>query len=555
MKKENQVPDDEIRRQDVPDASPADPAAPGETREETSPPENAERPDAGKKKKRRGVSRKFRYGTLSTVLTLVVVAAVVLVNVVASLLNDRYPLNLDLTSDKMFTLSEESIKVAQSVDTDVDVVVFAGEENFSDATTDSTAGSIMRQFYELMKQYESQSGGHVKTTYLDLVANPTLTSQYSAYDVEAGDILFIGNGKYKKSNINDLAEYNTSYYSTTISGSNVEKTVASQLVTITSEYTPVVALLTGHDEASYSIQGLQSVLSSNNYEVREIDITGSEELGDDVNTLVIVAPSKDYTADEIKKVREWLNNGGNLGRNLAVFANYEADCPNLYEYLNVDFGIEVTNNLVIETNVNRQYGYNQYYPYADIADTDYTADSMGDKKALAMITRQLLTHKDDDSSSSLFNTDLITFSDQAQLVALQEALAKNENSGGEATVTPFSPDETPVVGAALATKWETGDSGESRVAHVLVSGSQDLIHTSLLSSMTTVNNEEFILDVFGQMTGNQETVSISTKSLEQTTVSFSGGQALVIGFGVFTIGLPAVTLIICLVVFLRRRHL
>lgn len=82
------------------DASPVDPAAPDETREETSPPENAEQPDAGKKKKRRGVSRKFRYGTLSTVLTLVVVAAVVLVNVVASLLNDRYPLNLDLTSDK-----------------------------------------------------------------------------------------------------------------------------------------------------------------------------------------------------------------------------------------------------------------------------------------------------------------------------------------------------------------------------------------------------------------------------------------------------------------------
>ncbi len=88
--------------------------------------------------------------------------------------------------------------MAQSVDTDVDVVVFAGEENFSDATTDSTAGSIMRQFYELMKQYESQSGGHVKTTYLDLVANPTLATQYSAYDVESGDILFIGNGKYKK---------------------------------------------------------------------------------------------------------------------------------------------------------------------------------------------------------------------------------------------------------------------------------------------------------------------------------------------------------------------
>ena len=127
---------------------------------------------------------------------------------------------------------------------------------------------------------------------------------------------------------------------------------------------------------------------------------------DSINTVVIAAPSKDYTDDEIKKIREWMNNGGNLGRNLAVFVNYQADCPNLYEYLNVDFGIEVTNNIIIETDVNRQYAYNQYYLYGDIADTDYTGNSAGDKKALTMVTRQLLTHRESDTSSTLFNTEM-----------------------------------------------------------------------------------------------------------------------------------------------------
>lgn len=550
MNKDNQTPvpgqepENEIRQQDVSDVTEEKVA---ETEKAEMPEDNTPKAEAHGKKKHRGVSRKFRYGTLSTVLTLVVVAAVVLVNVVASLLNDRFPLNLDLTSDKLFTLSEESRQVAQSIDADIDVVVFAGEENFSDATTDSTAGSIMRQFYELMKQYEAQSGGHVKTTYLDVVANPTLASRYSEYEVQSGDILFIGNGKHKKANINDLASYTSSHYSTTISGSQVEKIVASNLVNISSEYTPVVALLTGHDEASYSLQGIQSVLSANNYEVREIDITGSEELGDDINTLVIAAPSKDYTDDEVKKVREWMNNGGNLGRNLAVFVNYQADCPNLYEYLNVDFGIEVTNNLIIETDINRYFRSNQSWLYGDIADTDYTGNSAGDRKALTMLTRQLLTHRESDTSSTLFNTDLITYSDSAQLVTLQE--------GQTEEVTPFEPEETPVVGTAMATRWETGEDGESRTSHVLVSGSQDLVSPALRSYMTTVNNEEFTLDLFGEMTGNQETVNISTQSLDQAILSFSGGQALVIGFGIFTIGLPAVTLIICLVVFLRRRHL
>ena len=56
---------------------------------------------------------------------------------------------------------------------------------------------------------------------------------------------------------------------------------------------------------------------------------------------MIAAPSKDYTDDEIKKIREWMNNGGNLGRNLAVFVNYQADCPNpvSYTHLAISSGV------------------------------------------------------------------------------------------------------------------------------------------------------------------------------------------------------------------------
>lgn len=78
----------------------------------------------------------------------------------------------------------------------------------------------------------------------------------------------------------------------------------------------------------------------------------------------------------------------------------------------------------------------------------------------------------------------------------------------------------------MATRWETGEDGESRTSHVLVSGSQDLVSPALRSYMTTVNNEEFTLDLFGEMTGNQETVNISTQSLDQAILSFSGGPGV-----------------------------
>ncbi|MCI9415339.1 MAG: GldG family protein [Clostridiales bacterium] len=511
--------------------------------------------------RKKGMSRKFRYGSTSTIVTVVVIVAVFLLNIVAGILNDRYPLSLDLTKEKLFSMSDESAKVAANVKEDVEVLVFYPEEYFASSTTDTAASSILRQFYELMPQVEAKSGGHVKTTYIDLTANPTLATKYSKYDVATQDILFLAaSGKYQKANLNDLAQTSSSSYSysQTITGSNVEKTVASKLNIISSEYTPVVTILTGHEEASAVVSGVQSLLGSNNYEVRELDITGSEDIGDDVNTLVIAGPTKDFTSDEIKRIREWLNNDGKMGRNLMVFVNYTGECPNLYDFLNVEYGIEVTDNVVMESDPSRQYSYNSFYTYADVADSDYTIEISGSKKVLTMVTRQLLTHKDSSTSNTLFNTDLITFSDKARLMKMQDATGKSDESqaaGDNLSSLAFDPEETPVIGAAMATKWDTGENNEELSTRVFVSGSADLVNSSIISQMRTVYNGDMVLGVMNGVTGNEDSVNISTLSLERETLEIDGKLALWLGFGVFTIGLPVITLVICLIVFLRRRHL
>ena len=55
-------------------------------------------------------SRRFKHGTMATVITIVVVAVVVLVNVVAGLLLGLFPSSLDLTDNNRFQLGEESIE-------------------------------------------------------------------------------------------------------------------------------------------------------------------------------------------------------------------------------------------------------------------------------------------------------------------------------------------------------------------------------------------------------------------------------------------------------------
>ena len=54
-------------------------------------------------------SRRFKFGSLATVITAVFVAAIILINVVAGLLLDRFPISIDLTADNRFELTQDSI--------------------------------------------------------------------------------------------------------------------------------------------------------------------------------------------------------------------------------------------------------------------------------------------------------------------------------------------------------------------------------------------------------------------------------------------------------------
>lgn len=527
--------------------------------EEASPEEDSEpageKPKKAKKEKVKRDTRKLRYGGMATALTAVVVVVIVLVNVVANILSERFPLNLDLTADKLFTLSEESQEVAEGITKDVEVLVFVQESELESASTDGV-GAIFKQLYEALRLYDSYSGGKVKTSYIDLNSDPQLALQYQEYEVEYYDVLFLCGDRYQKTSIVDMFTYDETaynYYGSIVpQDSMVEQTLASNLMMVTSDVTPEVLFLTGHDEDSYTATGLQSILEVNNYSVTTLDTTGSEEFSEEAVMAVIAAPTRDYSDDEIERLREWLDNDGKLGRQLIVFVNYAADCPNLYEFLEVEYGLEVTNNLVQETDANRVYWRQPSWVYADIGSNDYTVDIVGDR-VLTPIARQILMHESTNSQASLYNTALLTYPESARLVRMEDALAEPEEGEEQEAPEAFEADEYPIVGAAMATKWGYDSDNNTISTNVLVFGSNSMAYDNF-TSMSTVYNEEFLLGMANGITGNETPVNISNKPLEQTSLEFTAGQMNVF-FIVFVAIIPVVILIVCLVVFLRRRRL
>lgn len=511
----------------------------------------------GKKKHKwtREDTRKLRYGGMATGLTAIVIAFVVIINVVAGILNDRFPLTLDLTNNKLYTLSDESKAVAKTITKDVQIVVFSPKSEYeSPSTGNDYVNTIYKQFFEYTKEYGTLTNGKITVSYVDLTANPTLASKYTQYSVSSGSILFLCGTRYQTAAATDLYTYDQSsyyYYGTyTNVQSLVEQVLGAKITMVSSENTPVVTLLTGHNEDSDTTSGLKSILGLNNYTTESLDITSSTAFNTKSTLAVIAAPSTDYSKDEITKLRNWLDNSGSLNHQLMVIVNYQAACPNLYEFLNVEYGIQVTDNLVYETSTNNMYNNNAYYAYGNIASTDYTKD-LTSSRLLLPVCRQILTNKENNTQNALYNVDVGTFPETAKLVKMSDAVKSSSDSS--TTVTPKAASEYPIIGLAYATKWKYDSNNTAHYTNVLVSGCQQAFISGVLS-MTSVDNEKVTLNLLNGFTGNSNKVTISSKTLDKTSLEFTSMQANIF-WVVFVFLVPIALLVVCIIVFVRRRRL
>ncbi len=507
---------------------------------------------AKKAKKSKRDSRRFRYGSMATAVTAVVAVLVVVLNVVVSLLADRFPINIDLTQNKLFSLSDNSVAIAKSIDKDVQVIVFGSEDLYKNPNLDAQyyqLEALYKEIYKALQQYTSYSGGKVTVKYEDLNLNPQLATQYNKYEVTSGDILLLCGDRYQKVSFNDMFEISGDGYTQaqTVS-SKVELTLASRIKNVMKDKVQVITAFVGHEEDENTVSALKSIYEANGYDFKELNLASSEEIDAGTVAGLIVGPTKDFTADEIERLQKWLDNDGKLDRNLMVFADFQADCKNLYEFLNVEYGLEVTDNLVMETSLTRTFRYSGYYPYADTADTDFTKDLSGSANVLTPLTRQIVTHKENNSENSLYNVPIITFPESAKLMKIKDATDENASSEDDKS---FAADAYPINGMAASVKWTYVDNEQVKT-NVILSGSTQMI---LAASQANVKNENVLMSALGAMTGVVDDINVSTKSLERDTITFSDSTTLIVGLGVFTVGIPVIILIICLVVFLKRRHL
>ena len=513
-----------------------------DTVEETAPAADTEKesvkPEKSPKRKKFN-PRSFRHGTLSVVLTLVFIAAVVVVNVIVGLISERFDTTADLTDEGIYSLEESTEKyLEEQLTSDVSITVLTPETEFESRNT------AYKQVNELLKKMDMASS-HVSLSYLDLNQNPNYTSQFKS-ETLAADYIVVESEKTGRYRIISPLEYflfNETYlyyYGTqVIEGSNIEQEAVSAMMYVSNDDLVRVAFTEGFGEQDSS--ALQTLLTKNGYEVETLNLTTTGEIDPDIDFVVMFAPSMDVDNEHLTKLDRFLDNGGAFGKNLLYFASTEQpQTPNIEAFLN-DWGISIGYSVIGQSDMN--YLISQYTAYAhlqQICDTSYAGNTYGSSLYYyGAFMRPITQIWGEESRGGVEQQVLIQTYDNAFLYPLD---IDEEFSIDTAESGVF-------IDALAAYRVHSTTQDISTVAAF---GSYQMADLSFMS-MSNGSNADFIINMFNYISGKEDSITIKSKSFSSITLDMNVQTATTLGI-VLCIVVPVVVIVLGIVIWVRRRH-
>lgn len=266
--------------------------------------------------------RQARYGSNALLLSVAVLGILAVINYLAV----HNPQSWDVTEDQQYSLSPESVALVETLDSPVQVKGFY-TPNLARARDN---------LKPLLDQYQIASDGNITYEFIDPNSNPLQADQYGV--TRDGSLVVLQD---------DRSEVLTT---------PSERTISSAIIRVTQGNPKAVYFLTGHGERDLEegSQGgytsAQSGLESKNYTVQTLNLLSQGTVPDDADVVVVAAPQKPLSPDEVDALDSYLSDGGSLmvmiepsvTSGLAV-----ADDP-LATYLQETWGVEVHDDVIVD---------------------------------------------------------------------------------------------------------------------------------------------------------------------------------------------------------------
>jgi ABC-2 type transport system permease protein len=460
--------------------------------------------------------RKFRGRMYITVLTAVVFVIIMVINMLVTKLN----IQVDLSSGKMYTLTENTMELVSDLSDDLTIYYLV------------QSGNEMELFKKVVEKYDGLSN-KITLEYKDPVLYPTFAKEYTEEEISENSFIVVNktNGRSKYIDYNDMlvqeVDYNT--YSTTTTGVDVEGELTSAIQFVTSAKLPVMYVVEGHGETEIG-SGFEEAIGKMNVSIKQLKTMSATSIPEDCGVLYLNAPTTDFTQEETAMIKDYLAAGGKL---LAT-VNYKTSGLENYVTILEYYGVEVVSDIIFEGNMDMLYSNNPMYLLPKVENHDITTRAAGSNIPVIM-PQSVVVAVSDTKRSSLVVSPLLTTS-EASYAKDPENITTAEKKEGDL--------EGPFHVGITAT-----DNYNGTETKLVVFSTEFTFDDNTLSYA----NLDILSGTVGYLVGeNASMLSIPTKSVEAQYIYPSQAQALAWG-SIIIIFIPVAILAFGIVVSLRRR--
>jgi hypothetical protein len=507
-------------------------------------------PDSNPNKKSKINKKKLKYGSIAVSITLVIIALAVVLNVVLSMLSDKYSLKVDLTKNKLYAISDTTTEYLKNLNKDVDIVVTMEKSDFESDPYLQYAKVIFDKFENL--------SDHITIKYIDIMKNPEGISVYQknyGSNIDEYQLIVAAGTRVKVYSLEGLlnleADYNLGQY--VVTGLNVESVVTPAIMSVTDANPKKVAIITSDisQAVQISLQQFKELLDINGYSYADVDIV-TEEIGDDYDLAVVFAPGSDLTPTSTDKLQKFLENGEQYGKYMFYVgsASQPNSLPNIESFLD-EWGIKIGTEIIMETNnssaqyVNLSIDLQFPCPLANVDIADYS-DTLDNKEKPIVLPYarpiEILWDSNDNrkvesviSTSDTcvpYPTDVSPEDEQVDIDSLTK--------GSMSTMT-------------LSTKtWADSSGTEVRESKLMVLGGDTFFDPFVISD-TAFNNSDFIIKSVNTLVGKDNMATFSPKSILPPSIEVSLNEFRVIQIIVVFI-IPLIVIICGVTIYVKRRN-
>ncbi len=472
-------------------------------------------------------SKKIQRGVFNSTLVLIVTAIIVVVNVLSNQLPDSLR-ELDVTNQKLYTLTEDTYTLLDSLDEEVTIYVLEAEDSYDDLVMKTLA------------RYE-QGSDCITVEYIDPAVSPNFYATYTDTAPTEGSLIVVSESYSKVVDYADIYEYSINYstYTTSISAYDGEGQITSAISYVTSGDMQTIYIISGHGETELDASFTEA-LEKLNLSVETITLLTEDAVPEDAAAIIVNGPTSDFSADDAQKVLDYLAEGGK-----ALFTtSYEVEgsLPN-YDGLLAAYGVQVDYGIVMESDMSMCYQYPFYLlPQVNSA----TATSGVDGYVMILYAQGLenivpeAVESEDSSEeaeeSTLTFTTLLETSSAAYLKTNVQTMTTYNKEDGDA-------EGTFILGAYVVDS-ETG-------AEVTVISSV-LAFNESVDSYVSGQNLALFKGIVGDYSDAEVSVSIDAKDYSYDSISVNQAFVL-ISAAVLIVILPIALIVLGVLIWFRRR--